>query len=219
MRKLVSVLILASTFAVLVTAARGGEPVESLFPTAKISYTAEDHTTFNGDSYQYKIYYAPGKMRSEFDIIMRSGAKVSSVSINRIDKKLSWTLQEGQKTYVTMRNKEKVPTAMLATDGLINVYLYKRVEQSRAGDEDVNGVKASKYKISLENPDGSKLAGFVWRTKDDVVVKLDVVEASSKGGSQRLFRELKNVKFGPVDAKLFEVPAGFAETMSGYVKQ
>jgi hypothetical protein len=191
-----------------------------------VAYKADDWTTYTDDasnpakegSYQYKLFYSPGKMRSEYEYALKNGQKVSTVAINRIDQKLTWTIQPDQKTYVTMKNHEKVPTAMLQTDGLINVYLFDRVEQAKAGEEDVNGVKAVKYKVAMTNVAGEKLEGFVWRTKDNITLKVNATVKRKVGNTERLARELKNLKISPQDASLFEVPAGFTEKVVGYVK-
>lgn len=215
MKKFVATTLVLFLFAGAAFAASPKQGVDAVFPMAKAAYTAEDSTTYNDSGYNYKIFYSPGKQRSEFDIVLKKGEKIPAIVINRIDKKLTWSLQPNQKTYVTGRNKDKVPTANLQVDGMINIYLYNEVRQTRVKEEDVNGVKAVKFEVRLKSSDGSTVDGFVWRTKDDIIVKVELTETPVGGQPAKLVRELKNVKVGPVDEKLFEVPSGFVEAVSG----
>ncbi|MBI3794522.1 MAG: hypothetical protein HY280_07315 [Nitrospinae bacterium] len=200
------------------TGALAADGVEAVFPLPRADYSADDKTTFNADGYEYKVFYSQGKMRSEYDYATPNGTKVTEVAINRVDLKLSWTLKPDVKMYVTMKNRDKVPFAMLQTDGLINVYQYDRVGQKPQGEEKINGVTAAKYKVWMENEKGKRLEGFVWRTKDDITVRVDVSESGKPGKSNRLFRELKNLKVAKQNPAFFEIPSGYKESAEGYVK-
>jgi hypothetical protein len=75
------------------------------------------------------------------------------------------------------------------------------------GTETVEGQSATKYKLIMK--DGSA-GGFMWFTKDGVMVKMDAVTKDGKDKS-RITMTLKNLKVGAQDASLFEVPAGFTK--------
>jgi hypothetical protein len=210
------VLLLAVHF-ITSNAAFAGQTVEDVFPLASASYLAQNNTTYTGQSYTYRVNSSIDKVRTEYEIELRNGKKIPAVVISRIDKKLTWTLQPDQKTYVTMKNKNRMPTANLQTDGWINVYVFDNVEQSAAGEDDVNGIKAAKYKVAMSNAHGTKLSGFVWRTNEKITVKVDVTETGPEG-DRRLQRELKGLKIVATDPALFEIPKGYIEKMSGFAK-
>jgi hypothetical protein len=78
------------------------------------------------------------------------------------------------------------------------------------GEETLNGVKVTKYKTIATSTDGKKYGGFSWRTKEGISIKTDLLykEGNEK---HRMMTELKNVKIGSQDPKLFEVPEGFTK--------
>jgi len=87
-----------------------------------------------------------------------------------------------------------------------------KIEQTVIGPETVNGVSATKSKIIMTGPKGEKMGGFMWTTKENIVVKMDAI-AIDKKQKHRFKSELTNLKVGKQDPKLFEVPAGY-EKMS-----
>jgi hypothetical protein len=88
------------------------------------------------------------------------------------------------------------------------------VQQTAVGDETVNGVKTTKYKVIATKKDGSKLGGFFWTTKDGITVKMDLL--SKEGGKKmRVSSELTNLKIEKQDPKLFEIPPGYTKNDMG----
>jgi hypothetical protein len=90
------------------------------------------------------------------------------------------------------------------------------VEQTTVGPDTVNGVKTTKSKIIMKEkkPNGSKMGGFWWMTKDNIMMKLDVISVD-KGRKDRMKMELDNLKIGKQDASLFEVPSGYSKMDMG----
>ena len=84
------------------------------------------------------------------------------------------------------------------------------VEITEVGTETIEGQSTTKYKMIMK--DGSA-GGFMWITKDDIVMKMDGVVKNGKDKS-RITMSLKNLKIGAQDAALFEVPAGFTKLPS-----
>ena len=78
------------------------------------------------------------------------------------------------------------------------------------GEEVLNGMKVTKYKTIATSTDRKKYGGFSWRTKEGIVLKQDLLykEGTEK---KRMATELKNIKIGKQDPKLFEVPEGFTK--------
>lgn len=52
------------------------------------------------------------------------------------------------------------------------------------------------------------MGGFMWMSKDNIMVKMDAV-AIDKGSKNRFKSELTNIKIGKQDPALFEIPPGY----------
>jgi hypothetical protein len=81
-------------------------------------------------------------------------------------------------------------------------------EVAKAGDEKVTGVDTTKWSVSGKGTDDRAFKGFIWTTKENIQVKMDG-EAEEDGKKVKVTSELKNLKIGPVDAKVFEIPKDF----------
>jgi len=149
-----------------------------------------------------KVYFSGGRERRE---LTDGGEKI--VTIQRPDRKVVWTLMPGDKIYM-----ENAPGMGRARKGDVGNY---DIEQTPVGEETVNGVRDSKSKVILKEkkPNGSKLGGFMWTTREGIVVKMDVLSVE-KGSKERIKSELSSLKLGKQDASLFEIPPGY-ERMSG----
>ena len=79
-----------------------------------------------------------------------------------------------------------------------------QVEITEVGTETIEGFAAKKFKMLMK--DGSA-GGFIWITEHGIPVKMDML--SKDGGEKtRMTITLKNLKIGPQDAQLFELPSG-----------
>jgi hypothetical protein len=184
-------LVLASVL--LVPALSGAAPP----PEPKVEYSADSTIeTEDGLTMKSHIYHAPGKERIEV------GGPGGNVTIIRRDKNVMWQLMGNM--YVEMplhRPDVHDPQEM-------------DVQQTAVGEETVNGVRTTKYKVSATEKDGSKFGGFFWTTKDGIMVKMDLL---SKEGNEkvRIHQELTNLKIGKQDPKLFEIPPGYTKNDLG----
>jgi hypothetical protein len=84
------------------------------------------------------------------------------------------------------------------------------VEETVMGEEVLNDMKVTKYKTIATSTDGKKYGGFSWRTKEGISIKSDLLykEGNEK---KRMMTELKNVRIGRQDSKLFEIPEGYTK--------
>jgi hypothetical protein len=147
-----------------------------------------------------RVHYTPTRERRE--MVMGSGGD-KMLTITRHDKKVAWTLMPAEKMYMETniaKNKSQDDPSG-----------YK-IEQTVVGPDTVNGVSTTKSKIIMTGAKGEKMGGFMWTTKDNIVVKMDAI-AVDKKQKHRFKAELTNLKVGKQDPKLFEVPAGY-EKMS-----
>lgn len=165
----------------------------------QVDYTADSYFETAQGVMQGKVYYSPGKERREYT---ESGEKMTMII--RHDKKRIWMLIPEEKMYMDMQMTGERGEDMSAW----------KIQQTRVGDETVNGVRTTKYKILMTSPKGSKMGGFFWTTPENILVKMDAI-AVDKGSKERMKIELKNLQVGAQRASLFEVPAGYSSGMPG----
>ncbi|MBI5777561.1 MAG: hypothetical protein HY444_09235 [Nitrospirae bacterium] len=166
-------------------------------PEPKVDYSADSTMeTEGGMTMKSRIYHSPGKQRMEM------GGADGNVTIMRRDKKVIWMLMGNM----------YMETAMGGADSQDPHDM--DVQQTAVGEETVNGVKTTKYKVIATKKDGSKFGGFFWTTRDGITVKMDLL---SKEGDKkmRMSSELTNLKIGKQDPKLFEIPPGYTKNDMG----
>lgn len=166
-------------------------------PEPKVDYSADSTMeTEGGMTMKSRIYYSPGKQRLEM------GGAGGNVSIIRRDKKVLWNLMGNMYMEMSLDSKDSQDPHDMD------------VQQTAVGEETINGVKATKYKVIMTKKDGSKFGGFFWTTKDGITVKMDLL---SKDGDKkiRMMQELTNLKIEKQDPKLFEIPPGYTKNDVG----
>lgn len=170
---------------------------------ASVEYSADWNMETAEGAVKGKVYQAPNKERREMNM---GGDKM--VMILRRDKKTAWNLMPSEKMYMEM----KLSDPKVSKDDPMNY----DIEQTVIGPETVNGVKTIKSKVIMKEkkPNGAKMGGFWWMTKDNIMMKLDVISVD-KGKKDRMKMELDNLKIGKQDASLFEVPSGYSKLDMG----
>lgn len=164
-----------------------------------VEYSADSITETKDLTIKGKVFNGTGKQRNESSI-----KGTDQISIIRMDKKLFWMLMPKQKMYMEHAIEE--------TSGSGADSSSLDIEQTVVGKEKVNGINTTKSKITATAQDGSKFVGFMWTTKEGIMVKMDAT--SNKGSNARIKTELKNLKIGKQAADLFEIPEGYSK-MSG----
>lgn len=177
----------------------GAVPAQDL---PNVEYSADQTMEHAEGAMQGKVYYAPGKERRE----MNQGG-MNMANITRHDKKVVWMLMPEMKTYMEMPMGAGAPAS---NPGDLSGY---KMEHSEVGKETLNGVPTTKSKLVMTAPDGSKLGGFMWSTKEGIMVKMDAI-SMQEGKKMRIKQELTNLKIGKQDPQLFEIPPGY-QAMQG----
>ncbi len=168
-------------------------------PVAAVEYAADYVLETAEGAFKGRLYATPNKERRE----MGAGSD-ASIAITHRDRKLMYTLMPSDRIYVEAKLDE--------ADGRGGDLGQYEVEQTVIGEETVNGVRATKSKVILKErpPKTGKMGGFWWTTREGIVVKVDAVSVEKKS-KDRLKMELTNLKVGPQDPRLFEVPAGYTK--------
>ena len=162
-------------------------------PTPTVEYSADRIIESQVGTMEGKVYATKDKERSEMSV-----KGMTSVTILRRDKQVGYMLMPAQKMYMQMDFAK-------AQQQSGNAAAADAVEITEVGSETIEGQATKKYKLVMK--DGSA-GGFMWFTKDGIMMKMDAVVKSGRDKS-RMTMTLKNVKVGSQDAALFEVPAGY----------
>lgn len=162
-------------------------------------YSADATMQTEEGTIEQHVYATPTKERQE----MTAGGE-TMVQIFRYDTKSMLQLMPSQQMY--MEYSLDQASAQRKTQDLSRWDF----EETVMGEEVLDGIKVTKYKTIATSSDGKKYGGFSWRTKEGIAVKQDLLykEGEKKG---RLYTELKNLKIGKQDPKLFEIPEGFTK--------
>ena len=163
-------------------------------------YSADSYMETSDGVMEGAVNVAPGKERREY---VESGEKM--IMIVRHDKKVVWMLQPEEKTYMEVKYNKG------GRKDDISAY---KIEQTKVGQETINGINTTKSKVIMTRNNGDKFGGFWWTTKEGIVVKMDTISVT-KGNKDRFKTELKNLKIGKQKASLFEIPAGYSSMAMG----
>jgi hypothetical protein len=170
---------------------------------ATVEYSADSELETAEVAMKGHVNYTP--MRERREMVTDGGDKM--ITIMRHDKKLAWMLMPSEKMYMETDigqagGKDKTDPSQY------------QIEQTVIGPDTVNGVKTTKSKIIMTGPKGEKMGGFMWLTKENIMVKMDAI-AIDKQQKMRFKTELTNLKIGKQDATLFEVPEGYSKAGMG----
>jgi hypothetical protein len=162
-------------------------------------------TAVNPKSYSAESVLRSGKMEMVNRVFVggrdRWRVEISGqpqVTIVRLDRKLMYTLLPAGKSYyeLPMSEGEASPAFKAATP-------QGKVSRKVLGREQVAGRPTTKYEVSVSVPGRPARINYEWLSEElGVPIKM---MAADKSWSM----EYRNLKLGPQDPKLFEVPAGY----------
>jgi len=186
------VLAAAAAFVLAATQPASAQPGPLGTPTSP--YTADSRMTAGGQQIDAKIAVAGTNERRE--LTMRGQR-----SITLIDHKT-------QKAVMLMpAQKMAMDVAMSQAAGPTSPGDMKWTTQA-VGPERVGNVDATKYKVEGSNAQGSKTSGHVWATAERIMVKSEF-DITDKGRTTKVSQVLSNLKIGPIDPTLFQVPPDY----------
>ena len=171
-------------------------------PASQAEYSADYVMETAEGAIRGHLNVAPGKERREDAM-----EGTTTVMIRRDDLKKMWMLMPSERMYMEM-NAGQPAMGEGAPDP--NAY---QTEMTTVGREELDGLMTTKSKVVMTGKDG-KMGGFWWTTDQGVVVKMDVIGIDGNT-KMRMKRELSNIKLGPQDASLFEIPKGYSSMATG----
>jgi hypothetical protein len=187
----------------LMLAAAPGRARAGLLGDAAVAYSAERTVVINGRTYSGTVFHIPGRDRDEQDI-----QGIAEVIILDAAAKQGFLFLPMLKTYVTF-----------AFPPLLAELGDPALRRSPMGQDMVNGVRTTKYRIDHVAADGSRAHGFAWVSARGVLMRLDGTITRAHGGRPiQLRMELANLAIGPQDPALFQLPPGFVQLPSGMLQ-
>jgi hypothetical protein len=197
MRRLLSALLLALVAGL---AALPGAAAARMLGDPSVPFSADRTLTVGDRSFTGKLYAIPGSQRHEQQI-----AGIDQVIILHGKDAHGWLLLPKLNSYVEFWFTPAA--AELNSDDLLSAKL---------GEETVNGLRTTKYRIEHQARDGTLADGYVWLTREGIPMRLDGMYRPANGGKPTpVHMELSNVHQGPQDATLFAIPDNMMKLPGG----
>lgn len=159
---------------------------------ARVGFSAERVLVIGQHRYVGRMWQMPGLQRHEQEL-----RAFRPVFILRRDSAVAELIVPQLHTFVAFALPPAL--ALLQGQGLL---------QHPVGRERVDGVMTTRYAVDESAPEG-RAAGSLWLSDDGIAVKCVGRYTAANGKVSRIRWELHNIRIGPQDPRLFEVPKGF----------
>jgi len=174
--------------------------LEQYLSPPSVDYAADVVMTADGDKVDGKIMRATGKERRELTV----EGEIEIIVI-RLDRRLVWSLAPDDKLYV----ESSLDEALGRVPGPAGKPREAQLTVTALGSETIDGLHATKKKVSGKEGDGSPVEGTVWMSDQGIVLRAESDIVDEDGKHHMLRMELKNLRIGPQNSTLFEIPAGY----------
>ncbi len=174
--------------------------LEQYLSPPSVDYAADVVMTADGDKVDGKIMRTTGKERRELTV-----EGEPEILIIRLDRRLVWSLAPDEKLYV----ESSLDEALGRVPGPAGKPREPQLTVTALGSETIDGLHATKKKVSGKDSDGSPVEGMVWTSDEGIVLRVESEIVDEDGKHHRLRMELKNLRIGPQNSALFEIPAGY----------
>ena len=176
------------------------------FTNPQAEYSADKVTQTESVTFEQHVYYTPTKERTEMHGSGKNADQMP-IQILRKDNKVMWQVMPSQKMYMEYSLDRPAPSTMKKEPADMTKWDF---EETVVGEEVMEGVNVTKYKTIATSTDGKKFGGFSWRTKEGIPLKVDLLYKQGEE-KHRMTTELHNLKIGPQDPQLFEIPADYTK--------
>lgn len=172
-------------FATLPAAAR------EIVGDARVPYSAVRTVVLDGKTYVGREFHIPGKQRHNQDV-----AGIEMDFILDLDGSDGYVVAPSVHSYVEFH----LPRLIAELDR-------SRLRGREAGDGQVAGLAATKYKIDFTASDGTHGEGAIWLSADNILLKIEGRVLRKTHPPLDIRMELSDVKLGPQPPALFAPPA------------
>ncbi len=168
--------------------------------TPTVEYSAMRHfSDARGETISHRFFFAPRQQRLDYG----TGKRAEITIVDQIEAAV-FVLSPALNTY------RKTPLVDPAFDFGIADAATKR---EMIGAETVDGIAAVKYRVESKTKSGQEYRGFAWLDAHRIVVKLDG-ELRQGRRWRKLAMSVTELKTGPLDPAIFQIPPGYAEAKS-----
>lgn len=159
------------------------------FVLPNVGYTAERQVQSGERRQSMRVYYAPGMERMELD----GAAAGGNVVIVRYDRAVTWVIMPRLHAYIEL--PAEVSQRYLQ--------LMQGLDLTPAGHSKLNGIAATKYRVS------GRLDGFMWLDRNGIPLK---VQGQTLIGGQPTRTDIAqtDIELTNPSPAMFELPAGLA---------
>ena len=160
---------------------------------ASVPYSATRIVTVNGKIYEGKVFHTPGKQRHDADI--NGIPMVFILDIAHRDGVVALPMLN---SYVDI----PLPPLMAELDR-------RKLERDAVGEDRVNGMRATKYRVDYTASDGSHGEGLIWLSRDNILLKLNGrITRAHHHKPMIVSMRLDDLKLGPQPKDLFLIHNG-----------
>lgn len=159
---------------------------------APLSYSAARTVTVDGKTYNGRMFHIPGRERHDQDLL-------GMTDIFILDGKADsgFVVLPGLKTMI-----------QFPFPALLSALNDPALEKTPQGEESVDGIATTKYRIDATAPDRTRATGFAWISRRGVLMKLSGMIIAPGGHKTRIEMALSALKEGPQSAAIFTPPPG-----------
>lgn len=159
---------------------------------ASVPYSATRIVTVDGKTYRGKVFHTPGKQRHDVDI---DGIPFTFI-LDVADRSGAIVLP-ALKAYIDF----PLPPLLRELDR-------RRLEGHAVGQERMDGLRATKYRVDYTASDGVKGKGFVWLSQENILLAIEGRIFRPRHRPMTVSMHLADLHLGPQREALFEVPKG-----------
>lgn len=167
----------------------------------KVAYSA-DTVIGSGDHPRTgHLWRTPTALRHD----MTENGQTETVIV-RLDRKTAWMLLPSLKLALgtDLDGLAQLPGAAAVLDAA------DKLNPVAAGTAVIDGFRATKYRVRMDDPTAGQFDGYVWSTAQGIILKIDGAgEQNGRHGDIHL--QFRNIHVGPQDVALFEPPAAYRQ--------
>ena len=173
--------------ATLVASLLLGRPVlAAIVGDASVSYSATRTVTVDGKNYPGKVFHTPGKEREDVDI---NG--IPATFILDLDGSEGAVILPALVSYLEF----PLPPLLAQLDR-------RRLNGKAVGEERLNGVGATKYRLDYTASDGTRGEGYLWLSRDNILLRIEGRVLRPHHRPMVLSMALSDRRFGPQAGEL-----------------
>lgn len=163
-------------------------------PTADYSAVLT-YTDGRGETLAHRMYYTSKRQRLDY----KAGEREEIAIVD----------QEAAAVFVLYPDKKQFRKAALVQPEFDLGIGRAETRREKVAEEEAAGHKAVKFRVEAKTAQGQVFKGFAWLTAERILVKLEG-EVTQGRRTRRLAMSASELKIGPVDPAVFQVPPGYA---------